>query len=265
MMLDDAVLRHEDQPLHARPRHLRVDAGEGRGQELPQRRDEPQRLAAEAVERGGDPRIADAELPAAAVHVLLPDEGGAALVVCRAELAQQFTCDAGVRRRGDAAQPPLRLVRGVQLRGCRSSAAESPTVDAARAAFEMAGIGPERRARSRRSRTPRPATRSCTWPRTGSASTASRKRMIQARRDRDRRAAADQHRRRPHRQRRADRRVRAAPDPRGLPPAARPGRRAPGAGRPAGRLHAGLRRARDRVLHDHARVMHGADFATRMV
>ena len=33
------------------------DAGEGGGQELPQRRAEPERMAAEADRRGGDPRI----------------------------------------------------------------------------------------------------------------------------------------------------------------------------------------------------------------
>ena len=35
---DHQVLRHEDQPVHARPRHLARDAGQGGGEELPQRR-----------------------------------------------------------------------------------------------------------------------------------------------------------------------------------------------------------------------------------
>ena len=62
--------------------------------------------------------------------------------------------------------------------------------------------------------------------------------------DRDRRAAADQHRRRLPGQRRADRRVGAAPGARERAPAARRRRRSPGARRSAGRLHPRLRRSR---------------------
>ena len=69
------------------------------------------------------------------------------------------------------------------------------------------------------------------------------------RRDRDRRPAADQHRRRLPRQRRADRRVRPAAGARGRAPAARRGGRPPGPRRPARRLHAGLRRTRRQRLH----------------
>jgi acetyl-CoA acetyltransferase len=71
-----------------------------------------------------------------------PDEGGAALVVCKADLARQFT------------STPV-FVDAVSLRTRRFGSFEvfsswlpldesdSPTVDASRAAYEMAGIGPE--------------------------------------------------------------------------------------------------------------------------
>ena len=52
------VLRDEDQQVHARPRDLARDARQGRGQELPQRRAEPERVPAQAALRGGDPRLA---------------------------------------------------------------------------------------------------------------------------------------------------------------------------------------------------------------
>ena len=58
--------------------------------------------------------------------------------------------------------------------------------------------------------------------------------------------APGQHRRRPHRERRADRRVGAAPGARDRAAAARAGRRPAGAGQPEGRLHAALRRTRHR-------------------
>lgn len=71
-----------------------------------------------------------------------PDEGAAAVVLCRADLAEQFT-------------PAPIYVRAAELRSRRDGAfevqspslplhtAHSPTVDASRAAFEVAGIGPE--------------------------------------------------------------------------------------------------------------------------
>src|SRR5439155_1242532 len=65
------------------------------------------------------------------------------------------------------------------------------------------------------------------------------------RRPRDRWLAPREHRRRPDRQRRADRRLRAPPGARGRAAAARPGRRTPGAGQPSGRVHAAVRRAGD--------------------
>jgi acetyl-CoA acetyltransferase len=71
-----------------------------------------------------------------------PDEGAAALVLCRADLAGQFT------------STPI-YVRAAELRSRREGAFEvqspslpvqsapSPTVDASRAAYEIAGVGPE--------------------------------------------------------------------------------------------------------------------------
>ena len=71
-----------------------------------------------------------------------PDEGGAALIVCRADQAHRYT------------DRPI-YVKGVTLRTRRFGSfevfaswmpierAEAPTVDAAKACFEMAGIGPE--------------------------------------------------------------------------------------------------------------------------
>lgn len=71
-----------------------------------------------------------------------PDEGAAAVVLCRADLAHQFT------------SAPV-FVRAAELRSRRDGAFEvqspslplhsapSPTVDAARAAYEVAGIGPD--------------------------------------------------------------------------------------------------------------------------
>ena len=71
-----------------------------------------------------------------------PDEGGAAVVLCRADLAPRFPA------------PPV-LVRGLQLRTRRYGTfevfspslpvetADTPVREAARAAFEEAGVGPE--------------------------------------------------------------------------------------------------------------------------
>jgi len=71
-----------------------------------------------------------------------PDEGAAAVVLCRADLADQYT------------SAPV-YVRAAELRSRRDGAFEvqspslplhsapSPTVDASRAAFDAAGIGPE--------------------------------------------------------------------------------------------------------------------------
>ena len=71
-----------------------------------------------------------------------PDEGAAALVLCRADIADQFTSNpvyvraAELRTRRDGAFE-------VQSPSLPLETAPSPTVDASRAAYEIAGIGPE--------------------------------------------------------------------------------------------------------------------------
>jgi acetyl-CoA C-acetyltransferase len=71
-----------------------------------------------------------------------PDEGAAALVLCRADIADQFTSNpvyvraAELRSRREGAFE-------VQSPSLPVEAAPSPTVDASRAAYEIAGIGPE--------------------------------------------------------------------------------------------------------------------------
>ena len=64
---------------------------QGGGEELPQRGTQPECVPPQGDLRGRDPQLADAELPAHAVHVLRPDEGAAALVMCRADIAHQYT------------------------------------------------------------------------------------------------------------------------------------------------------------------------------
>jgi acetyl-CoA C-acetyltransferase len=71
-----------------------------------------------------------------------PDEGGAAVVVCRADKARQI-CDRPVAI--DAISLRTRRFGSFEVFSSwlPVEAADTPTVDAARAAFEMAGIGPE--------------------------------------------------------------------------------------------------------------------------
>ena len=115
------VLRHEDQQVHDRPRHLGVDAGQGRGEELPQRVAEPERVPAQAAVGGGDPRVDDAELPAHAVHVLQPrrrcGRGRALQGRARAPLHRHARSTCGRRRcaRGGSARSRC------TARGSRSS------------------------------------------------------------------------------------------------------------------------------------------------
>ncbi len=72
-----------------------------------------------------------------------PDEGAAAVVLCKAEHAHRYT-DTPIYLRADARCAPAGSARSrCTARGCRSSETRGPTVDASRAAFEMAGIGPE--------------------------------------------------------------------------------------------------------------------------
>jgi acetyl-CoA acetyltransferase len=70
-----------------------------------------------------------------------PDEGAAAVVVCRADLAHRFT-DRPVYVRGIALRTRRFGTFEVFAPWLSVERAESPTVDASRAVYEMAGIGP---------------------------------------------------------------------------------------------------------------------------
>ena len=139
---DPQVLRHEDPALHARLRDHTADAGQGGGQELPQRGAQSERLPAPGAERGGDPRLPAGERSADPVHVLLARRGrGRSRPVPgrrRVPLLVEAHLPAGVGR----ADAEARCIRGPQplapARPCRR-----PTVDASRAAYEVAGLGPE--------------------------------------------------------------------------------------------------------------------------
>ena len=69
-----------------------------------------------------------------------PDEGAAAVVMCRADIAHRYT-ETGVPAGRGGADAPLRRLRGQHdVRPGRRG--RSPTVFAARAAFEKAGVAP---------------------------------------------------------------------------------------------------------------------------
>ena len=159
-----------------------------------------------------------------------PGEGAVALVLCRAD-----------------GRPPLHRARRCSSTPCRSPPAttapsrcsarrwppSAPTARpsiAARAAFEQAGIGPGDIDVAQIQDTESGA-EIMHMAETGLCKDGEQEQLIQSGATAHRRLDADQHRRRLHRQRRADRRVRAAPGLRERPPAARRGRRPPGARR----------------------------------
>ena len=136
------VLRHEGQPLPPQARHLAGDAGQGGRQELPQRRAEPECVPAQADFRGGDPQLGGAELPADAVHVLRARRGcGGGDHVPRRYRASLHQ-EAGVREGHRDPHPPFGAYE-VHATSAPLDEDSSPTVYAARAAYEEAGIGPE--------------------------------------------------------------------------------------------------------------------------
>ena len=102
----------------------------------------PERVPAPAAQRGADPRVAMVNDPLTQYMFCAPDEGAAAVVLCRAEIAHRFTSTpiylkasvVRTRRLGafEVHSPWLPLER-----------ADAPTVDASRAAYDMAGVGPE--------------------------------------------------------------------------------------------------------------------------
>ena len=138
------VLRHEDPALHARLRDharetlARVAAKNYRNGVL-----QPERLPAHS--RSARRRSSESPMvndPLTQYMFCSPDEGAAAVVLCRAEIAHRYTSTpiylrasvVRTRRLGafEVHSPWLPLER-----------ADAPTVDASRAAYEMAGLGPE--------------------------------------------------------------------------------------------------------------------------
>ena len=203
-------------------------AGAGRGEELPQRVAQPERVPAHAALRRRDPRLAVPQLPAHAVHVLQPRRGcGRGDPLPRRGRAQvhrapRSTC--GPRPCAPAGSARSRCT----TRGCRWSRPSGPTVDASRAAYEMAGIGPEDVDVIQLQDTDAGA-EVIHLAENGFCADGEQEQLVRRRRDRDRRPAAGQHRRRADRQRRARRRVGPASDARDRAPAPGRGRRPAGA------------------------------------
>ena len=176
-----------------------------------------------------------------------PGEGAVALVLARGERARAL------------ARTPVYL-RSVAFRTRRFGSFEvfspsipittapSPTTEAAAAAFEQAGVGPEDVDVAQLQDTESGA-EIMHLAETGLCEHGEQESLIQSGATRLRRPAAGQHRRRLPRQRRADRRVRPAPGPRGRAAAARRGGRAPDRRAGARRVHAGLRRAGRQRVH----------------
>ena len=250
-MLTTQFFAHEDPALHARARHHASDARQGRGQGVPQRRAAtPTPGGARRCREEEIARRADGRRPADAVHVLLARRGRAWRWCWPRPTGPPRT----PTRRCSCARPCCARGRSARSRcSARALAAERGNVPVGRRRrrprSSMAGIGPtdDRRRPGPGHRVAAP--RSCTWPRCGFCADGEQEDLIQRRRHRDRRPTAGQHRRRLPRQRRADRRVRAAPGARDRAAAPRAGRRAPGAGRPQGGLHPRLRRPRHQRLH----------------
>ena len=103
-----------------------------------------------------------------------PDEGAAAVIMCRADIAHKYT-DKPVYVR--ASEIRTRTFGAYEVHATSAPLDEdpSPTVFAAKAAYEAAGIGARRRRHRANCRTPTPAPRSSTWPRPGCAPTVSRR------------------------------------------------------------------------------------------
>ena len=185
----------------------------------------------------------DGQPPADAVHVLLAGRGrgraraGARRARPGARAHARATCARWRSARGASARSRC------SARRSRSTTAPSPTTEAAAAAFEQAGIGPDDVDVAQLQDTESGA-EIMHLAETGFCEHGEQEHADPERRDADRRPAAGQHRRRLPGQRRADRRLRPAPGPRGRAAAARRGRRPPGRRAGPRRLHAGLRRAR---------------------
>jgi acetyl-CoA acetyltransferase len=71
-----------------------------------------------------------------------PDEGAAAVVVCKAEVAHRYT-DAPIYLKASVVRTRRFGAFEVHSPWLPLDRADAPTVDASRAAYEMAGLGPE--------------------------------------------------------------------------------------------------------------------------
>ena len=153
----------------------RIDAGQGGGEGVQQRLAQPERLAASAAQRGGDPELQDGQPSADPVHVLLAGRGRGGARPRSRTAHQGAGAHAGVPAVGRVPHAAVRLVRGVQPRRSRSSRRRRRRPRRRRPRSRKRGSAPPT-STSPRSRTPSPARRSCTSPRPGCASTASRRR-----------------------------------------------------------------------------------------
>ena len=134
-----------------------------------------------------------------------PDEGAAAVVLCRAEHAHRYTDKPDLPPRDDRADPAARRVRGAQP-VAPDRADRRARRSTRRAAYEMAGIGPEDVDVIQLQDTDAGA-EVIHLAENGFCADGDQEQPGRRRRARDRRPAAGQHRRRAHRERRADRRV----------------------------------------------------------
>ena len=211
------------------------DAGQGGQQELPQRCAEPECVPPQGDLRRGDHGVAGAELPVAAVHVLRARRG------CRRghhvprRPRAQVHRRAGVRARQRDSHPHASAPTRCTPRRRRWTTDTSPTVYAAKAAYEAAGIGPEDVDIAQLQDTDAGA-EVIHMAETGLCADGDQEKLLADGATEIGGRAADQHRRRADRQRRAHRRVGSAADARTGPPAARRGRRASGSRRSAGRV-----------------------------
>ena len=222
-----------------------ADARQGRGEELPQRRAEPERVPAQAAVRGGDPRRRRCSTTRSRSTCSAAPTKARRRWCCAgpstrtATPTRRSTCARRRCGRGGSARSRC------TARGSRSRRRAGPTVDASRAAYEMAGIGPEDVDVIQLQDTDAGA-EVIHLAENGFCADGEQEALVaDGALEIDGRAAG-QHRRRAHRERRADRRVGPAAGARDRAAAARPGGRPPGARQPEGRLHAALRRARHR-------------------
>ena len=105
---------------------LARDARSGGGEELPQRRAQPERLPSHGHQRGGDPRLADAQLPADGEDVLRPRRGRRGPRAVPGRHRPPLHRHAGVREGHRHPVPQLRRLRGLAPRGRRSRTTSPP-------------------------------------------------------------------------------------------------------------------------------------------